>query len=134
MASPLPSNQSGEAEVLPIRQHTLLVPMSSAAFGIVGLETMLTLSLSLYHDKTMSLHEVLGAMTYKAADIINVPAGRLKKGAAADLTLIDLDTSWVIDPKQFVSKSQNSPYDDWKTKGRALRTVIGGETVFVHGE
>lgn len=107
------------------------VPLSSAAFGIVGLETMLPLSLSLYHNGIMSLREVLAAMTYKPADIIHVPAGRLKKGAPADLTLIDLTQDWMLEPEQFQSKSKNSPFLATKVKGRAIRTIVGGETVFV---
>jgi dihydroorotase len=114
----------------PHDQESKRVPLASASFGIVGLETMLPLSLSLYHNKIMPLKDVIAAMTYKPADIIHVPAGRLKKGARADLTLIDLDTAWTIDPKQFVSKSLNSPFDDWKVKGRAIRTVVGGDTVY----
>ena len=114
----------------PHDQESKRVPMTSAAFGIVGLETMLPLSLGLYHKGIMPLIDVLAAMTYKPADIIHVPAGRLKKGMPADLALIDLNIDWTMDPKQFVSKSQNSPFDEWKTKGRALRTVVGGECVF----
>jgi len=114
----------------PHDQESKRVPLASAANGIVGLETMLPLSLSLYHNGIMPLRDVMAAMTYKPADIINVPAGRMKKGARADLTLIDLDTAWTMDPKQFASKSLNSPFDDWPTKGRAIRTVVGGDTVF----
>jgi dihydroorotase len=115
----------------PHDQESKRVPLASAAFGIVGLETMLPLSLGLYHKKIMSLRDVMAAMTYKPADIIHVKSGRLKKGARADLTLIDLDMDWIMDPKQFVSKSLNSPFDDWQTKGRTIRTVVGGETVYV---
>lgn len=107
------------------------VPLSSAAFGIVGLETMLPLSLSLYHNGIMPLRDVLAAMTYKPADIIHVPAGRLKKGAAADLTLIDLTQDWMLEPEQFQSKSKNSPFSATNVKGRAIRTIVGGETVFM---
>lgn len=114
----------------PHDQESKRVPLSSASYGIVGLETMLPLSLSLYHKKIIPLRDVIAAMTYKPADIIHVPSGRLKKGARADLTLIDLDTEWNIDPKQFMSKSLNSPFDDWPVKGRAIRTVVGGEAVF----
>lgn len=114
----------------PHDQESKRVPLSSASFGIVGLETMLPLSLSLYHNKIMPLRDIIAAMTYKPADIIHVPAGRLKKGAKADLTLIDLDMAWSIDPKQFNSKSLNSPFDDWATKGRAIRTIVGGDTVY----
>lgn len=114
----------------PHDQESKRVPMTSAAFGIVGLETMLPLSLTLYHNKIMSLRDVLAAMTYKAADIIHVEAGRLKKGAAADLTLIDLERGWDMEPEQFHSKSKNSPFDHWKSKGRAICTVVGGEIVY----
>ncbi len=106
------------------------VPLQEAAFGIVGLETMLPLSLSLYHRREMSLIKVLGAMTHKAADIIHVDAGRLQKGAKADLVVIDLDYDWTVAPDSFVSKSKNSPFDGTSVKGRAIRTVVGGDTVF----
>jgi dihydroorotase len=114
----------------PHDQESKRVPLSSASFGIVGLETMLPLSLSLYHKGIMPLRDVIAAMTYKPADIIHVASGRLKKGARADLTLIDLDIPWLLDPKQFQSKSLNSPFDDWPVQGRAIRTIVGGETVF----
>ena len=114
----------------PHDQESKRVPLASAAMGIVGLETMLPLSLALYHKGIMPLRDVMAAMTYKAADVINEKAGRIKKGAKADLTLIDLDTNWVLDPKQFVSKSLNSPFDDWPVQGRAIRTIVGGDTVF----
>ncbi len=114
----------------PHDQESKRVPLAAAAYGIVGLETMLPLSLGLYHQGIMPLRDVIAAMTYKPADIIHVPAGRLKKGARADLTLIDLDRLWTMDPEQFASKSHNSPYDHTQTKGRAIRTIIGGETVY----
>lgn len=109
------------------------VPMDVASFGIVGLETMLPLSLELVRRKQLTLRQALAAMTYKAADIIHANAGRLKKGAPADLTLIDLEQSWTIDNDTLHSKSKNSPFDGVKTKGRAIRTIVGGETVFIHG-
>ncbi len=106
------------------------VPLSDAAFGIVGLETMLPLSLHLYHQGIMPLMDVIAAMTYKPADIIHVDAGRLKKGARADLTLTDLERAWKIVPDSFVSKSKNSPFDHMDVKGRAIRTIVGGQTVY----
>ncbi len=106
------------------------VPLANATFGIVGLETMLPLSLELYHKKKMPLRDVLAKMTFKAADIIREPTGRLKKGLRADLTLIDLDLEWKIETEKFHSKSKNSPFNGKKVKGRAARTVVGGETVY----
>jgi dihydroorotase len=106
------------------------VHISSASFGIVGLETMLPLSLQLYHNKEMELIDILAKMTCNAADVIKKPLGRIKKGYAADLTLIDIDKPWTINSKHFSSKSKNSPFDGYKVKGRAIRTVVGGKTVF----
>lgn len=114
----------------PHDQESKRVPLDSAAYGIVGLETMLPLSLELYNKHGMDLPTVLGKMTYQAADIIRKPVGRLKKGLDADLTLIDLDREWTVDIKDFSSKSKNSPYDNYQTKGRAIRTVVRGCTVY----
>lgn len=114
----------------PHDQESKRVPISSAAFGIVGLETMLPLSLALYHKGLMSLKDIIAKMTYKPADIISVPVGRIKKGMVADLTLIDLNREWEINPRDFCSKSQNSPFEGYKAKGRAIRTIVGGETVY----
>lgn len=106
------------------------VPMDVASFGIVGLETMLSLSLNLVHDKQMDLRSVLAAMTCKAADVIHANAGRLRKGAPADLALIDLSTRWTIQNDTLHSKSKNSPFDGMNVTGKAIRTIVGGETVF----
>lgn len=107
------------------------VHISDAAFGIVGLETMLPLSLDLYHKGLMSLSDVLGKMTYKAADIIGKKdLGRIKRGAIADFTLIDIDLEWAIKPEDFSSKSKNAPFSSYKTKGRAVKTIIGGQVVY----
>jgi dihydroorotase len=117
----------------PHDQESKRVPLASAAFGIVGVETMLPLSLELVHQKHLTLRDAIGKMTNKAADIIHQPAGRLKKGLRADLTLIDLDHKWTIEPDDFVSKSKNSPFQGVKAKGRAIRTVVRGQTVYTLG-
>lgn len=106
------------------------VPISQAAFGIVGLETMLPLSLSLYHQGLLPLHTLLGKMTYQAADIIREPVGRIAKGKRADLTLIDLDLDWTVHPDDFSSKSKNSPFKAFDIKGKALATIVNGSIVY----
>jgi len=105
-------------------------PLSQAAFGIVGLETLLPLSLQLYHQKLISLNDLLAKMTYKPAEIIHYDGGVIAKNARADLTIIDLDHSWKINPSEFYSKSKNSPFKDYPVKGRAIQTVIAGKTVY----
>lgn len=104
--------------------------LSNATFGIVGVETMLPLSLKLYHDGILSLRDLLAKITCDAAKIINFDGGVIKKGGRADLTLIDLDYDWVIKPEEFYSKSKNSPFEGFKVKGRAVKTIIAGKEVF----
>jgi dihydroorotase len=105
-------------------------PLEEATFGIVGVETMLPLSLALYHNGALPLIDLLATMTYKAADIIHFDGGRISKGAKADLVLIDLNHEWKIDPEKFYSKSKNSPFVDTVVKGRAVKTAVGGVIVY----
>lgn len=113
--------------------HDLLskdLPLEEASFGIVGVETMLPLSLALYHQQIIGLKELLAKMTCNPAKIIDFDGGRIKKGGRADLVLIDLNCDWQIETEKFYSKSKNSPFDGFKVKGRAVRTVVAGKTVF----
>lgn len=110
------------------------LPFAQAAFGVIGLETLLPLTLELYHKKAMSLTAALACVTYKPADILRLPYGRLKKNAKADLAIFDLDTPWVVDPSKFKSKSKNSAFEDRPVQGRALRTVVDGRTVWKREE
>ncbi|MGB8274833.1 MAG: dihydroorotase [Alphaproteobacteria bacterium] len=114
----------------PHDQDSKRLPFAQAEFGIIGLETLLPLSLELYHNGHMPLADVIGALTFRPADILRLPAGRLKRGAKADLVLIDLDVPWRIDVAAFGSKSKNSPFDGRPAQGRAIRTVAAGRTVF----
>ena len=114
----------------PHDQESKRVTMAQAANGIVGLETLLPLSLELYHRGEMSLLAVLRRMTSAPADLLRLPAGRLRKGAPADLLLFDLDRPWRIDKDAFHSKSKNSPFDGRPVQGRVLRTVVDGRTVY----
>ncbi len=107
------------------------LPLSEAAFGIVGLETLLPLALELYYNNHIDLLDLLGKLTYKPADIIHVPRGRIKRNLVADLTLIDLEHSLEVDISKFASKSKNSPFNKRKVKGRVVRTVVSGKTVYL---
>ena len=105
-------------------------PIEEATFGIVGVETMLPLSLMLYHQKILSLRDLLAKITCNPAEIINFDGGEIKKGARADLVLIDLNHEWEIDSQKFFSKSKNSPFDGFKVKGRAVLTTVAGKIVY----
>jgi len=106
------------------------LPFAQAAFGGIGLETLLAVSLDLYHNGHMSLLDVIKKLTCDPADLLGLPAGRLEKGAAADLTLFDPDRGWKVEPEKFASKSNNSPFDGRPVQGLVLRSVVDGRPVF----
>jgi len=116
----------------PWDQDSKRLPFSSAAYGIVGLETLLALSLELYHNRHLGLLDVLRLLTVNPAQILRLPVGRLALGAPADLVLFDPDQPWQICPDQFLSKSKNAPFDDRPVRGRVQLTIVDGRTIFRH--
>jgi len=116
----------------PWDQDSKRLPFSSAAYGIVGLETLLPLSLELYHNGHLSLLDLVRLMTFNPAQILRLPVGRLAAGAPADIVLFDPDQPWQICPDAFLSKSKNAPFDDRQVKGRVQLTIVDGRTIFRH--
>src|SRR3954453_4626870 len=114
----------------PWDQDSKRLPFSSAACGIVGLETLLPLSLELYHNRHMSLIEVLRLLTVGPAGILQLDCGRLRVGGAADLVVFDPDAPWRIRTDEFRSKSKNAPFDGRPVQGRVERTIVDGRTIF----
>jgi len=114
----------------PHDQESKRLPMAHAANGIVGLETLLPLSLELYHGGHLPLLDLLRRLTLAPAELLKLPVGRLRKGAPADLLLFDLDAPWVVDSTKFRSMSKNTPFDGRPVQGRALRTIVDGRSLF----
>jgi dihydroorotase len=106
------------------------LPFGQAAFGGVGLETLLAVSLELFHNDRLSLLEVLRRLTCAPADLFGLPAGRLVRGAAADLCLFDPDRAWRVREYELHSKSKNTPFDYRPVQGRVLLTTVDGRRVF----
>jgi dihydroorotase len=109
-------------------------PFAEAAAGAVGLETLLAAALRLHHGgQDVPLRTLLAALTVKPADLLGLPAGRLAKGAPADLVVFDLNAPWVVDKEQLSSRSKNTPFEGARFTGRVVRTVVAGTTVFPMG-
>lgn len=108
------------------------VPYELAEAGVIGLETMLTVSLELYHNKIMPLLDILAKMTCNPARILGLDRGTLKVGSPADLCIFDPDVPHRIDPDKMISLTKNTPFDGRPVQGRVLRTIVGGKTVFEH--
>ena len=110
--------------------HEKEVEFDTAAFGIVGLETALPLSLTLVRDGVITPSRLIDAMSFRPARIIGVDRGTLNPGAVADVTIIDPDTAWRVTPENFKSKSRNTPFAGWDVKGFAEKTIVAGEVVY----
>jgi dihydroorotase len=114
----------------PHDQDSKRVPFAQAAAGVIGLETLLPVSLEAYHRDDVGLLDLLARMTIAPASLLNLPQGRLARAAPADLVLFELERAYRIDASRFRSKSKNSPFDERPVQGRVLRTIVDGRTVY----
>ncbi len=100
--------------------------------GIVGLETAVGLMLGhVVGAGTLDLATLIDRMSCQPARAFGLPGGTLAPGTPADVTVLDLSTTWTVDPAAFVSRSRNTPFAGWELTGRALLTIVDGRVV--HG-
>jgi dihydroorotase len=106
-----------------------------APFGVVGLETAVGLILTAFvHPGRMDLPTLVERMSRAPARAFRLPGGHLREGAPADVTVLDPEVEWTVEPDRFLSRSRNTPFAGWKLRGRAARTIVGGRTVWARGE
>ncbi|KPJ61712.1 MAG: dihydroorotase [Latescibacteria bacterium DG_63] len=107
------------------------VEFDEAAFGMVGLETTVGLLLTFLVKKgVISLSRAIAAMTVAPSSVLGIEAGRIAPGRLADITVIDPELEWEVDPVSFASKSRNTPFKGMKLVGKAIATIVGGELVY----
>ncbi len=106
------------------------VEFDYAAFGMIGLETALPLTLRLIDQGILGPLEAIGKLTSNPARIIGVDLGRLAPGCPADVTLIDPKRTFTVDVNRFRSKSRNSPFHGWDLKGKAVIVLRDGKVIF----
>jgi dihydroorotase len=106
------------------------VEFDQAPFGILGLETELALFLNIlvHQRKAIDLKRLIAMYTINPAGLLRLPKGTLAVGADADITLIDPNLEWTYRKEDSLSLSRNTPFDGWEFKGRAVRTIVAGET------
>jgi dihydroorotase len=99
--------------------------------GIVGLETALGLAITeLVHGGLIDLPTLVLRMSTAPARAFSLPGGTLAVGSPADVTVFDPEMEWVVDPERFHSRSRNTPFAGRTLRGRAVRTIVGGRTVW----
>ena len=108
------------------------VEFDIAPFGIIGLETELGLFMDLlvHKHRRIDIARLIEMYTVEPARLLKIHAGTLSIGARADMTLIDPELEWIVRLDQFESASRNSPFNGWKLRGRAVRTIVAGKTVW----
>lgn len=108
------------------------VEFDRAPFGITGLETEFALfcDILVNRKKVISLERLIAMYTVNPARLLKLDRGTLSVGAAADITFIDPTREWTFDKTKSESLSQNTPFDGTTLKGRAVRTIVGGRSVW----
>jgi len=106
------------------------VEFAVAANGIVGLETLVPLTLKLVADKVISLTQAISLMTCNPANVYKIDRGTLSVGAVADITLINPNKEWLVEEEGLHSKSKNSYFIGQTLKGCAMKTLRAGKVVF----
>jgi dihydroorotase len=108
------------------------VEFAAAPFGIVGLETAVAIfcEILLHRHRVVELPRLVAMLTINPARLLALDRGTLAAGAAGDVTILDPDREWVVDSEQFASKGRSTPFNGWELRGRALRTIVGGRTVW----
>ena len=114
----------------PEDEESKRLPFQQAATGASGIETLLSLTLELYHNQSCEIKTLIKTLTCNPAKILNINAGNLSIGADADIAVVNLDKPWVIEKEKIKSKSKNTAIEKRRMQGKVEKTFINGNLVF----
>jgi len=103
---------------------------AQAATGASGIETLLPLSLELFHNGSIKLNKIIQALTCNPAKILKIEKGNLSIGNDADFCIVDIYKPWIVKKEKLMSKSKNTSVDDRKLQGKVMNTFVKGEELF----
>jgi dihydroorotase len=106
------------------------VEFEQAAFGMIGLETAVALSLEMVRTGVISPARWVALLSSAPAHVLSLPGGSLVEGGIADVTVIDPEYAWTVDAGSLKSRSKNTPFGGRAARGRAMLTILGGNIVF----
>ncbi len=113
--------------------HEKEVEFTAAPPGVLGFETAFAVVLELVRRGSLTPLQLIASLAWNPARVLGLPMGRLERGAAADVVLLDPARRWLYDPAQGFSKSRNSPWAGRELEGRVLATWVGGRLVYQQG-
>ena len=114
----------------PEDEESKRLTFAQAATGAAGVETLLPLSLELFHNKSIKLNKLISTMTINPSKILGIKKGSLDIGHEADLCVLDINKPWVVEKSELKSKSKNTSIENRKLQGQVLKTFVKGELVF----
>jgi len=114
----------------PEDEESKRLTFAQAATGATGVETLLPLSLELYHNKSVKLNKLIASFTSNPARILGINKGSLEKGREADLCIFDINKPWVVNKSKIKSKSKNTSIENRKLQGQVTKTFVKGELVY----
>ena len=103
---------------------------AQAATGASGIETLLSLSLELYHNGSLKLETIIKALTSNPAKILKIDKGNLSVGNDADFCIVDINKPWIVKQENLISKSKNTSIENKKLQGKVTNTFVKGEELF----
>ena len=115
---------------MPEDEESKRLPFAQAATGSIGIETLLSLSLELYHNDSLPLEKIVKCLTINPAKLLKINKGTLKKGSDADLCIFDLEKPWIVKAADLKSKSKNTAIENRKLQGKVKMTLLHGEVVY----
>ena len=114
----------------PQNRDSKLLPFAQSKAGSLGLETLLSLTLSLYKSNKLSLLKTINLLTSGPASILGIDAGKISKGCPADLTIIDIDKSWIVNGDKMLSLSSNSCFEGMPLQGKVMSSWKNGRKIY----
>ena len=114
----------------PEDEESKRLTFSQAATGASGIETLLSLSLELYHNESLKLETIIKSLTSNPAKILKIDKGNLSIGNDADLCIVDIDKPWIVKKEKLISKSKNTSIENKKLQGKVTNTFVKGKELF----
>jgi len=114
----------------PEDEESKRLTFAQAATGASGIETLLSLSLELYHNESVKLETIIKALTSSPAKILQINKGNLTIGNDADFCIVDINKPWIVKKDKLISKSKNTSIEDKKLQGKVTNTFVKGVELF----
>ena len=115
---------------IPEDEESKRLPFAQAATGSIGIETLLSLSLELYHNESLPLDKIIKCLTINPAKILKIKKGTLQEGSDADICIFDLEKPWVVKAEKLKSKSKNTAIENRKLQGKVKMTFLNGDLAY----